>query len=307
MRTTVLHPVGVRGTGIHPALTSADGLAQVARAVETAGCDAIAFTEHPAPNKEWFDSGGHASLDPFTALSFCAAHTSRIRLMTYLLVLPYRNPLLTLKSAISLDVLSGGRLTLTVGAGYLEGEFAALGVDFDVRNELFDESLAVLTARWGSREVAASGLGFSGPAQIFEPRPVQAALPVLIGGNSRRSQRRAVELGSGWSPLVVSEQQSARNRTGAIADLSTLGEAIARVRQGVVDAGRDADDFVVQVDYRSAGAMDEDRSIDEFLDGAGRLAAVGVDSMILRPPDASLSATVEALDRFGREAIPHLP
>src|SRR5258707_1375535 len=109
------------------------------QAVEAAGLDAIALTDHPAPSRKWLASGGHETLDPFVGLAFCAAVTSRIRLMTHLVVVPYRNPLLQARSMAALDVLSGGRTTFVLGTGYLRSEFAALGVDFDQRNALFDE------------------------------------------------------------------------------------------------------------------------------------------------------------------------
>src|SRR6266702_8502534 len=79
----------------------------------------ISFSEHPAPSHKWLNAGGHESLDQTSALAFCAAVTSRLRLMTYLLVLPYHNPFLAAKALSTVDVLSGGRLTVVAGTGYL--------------------------------------------------------------------------------------------------------------------------------------------------------------------------------------------
>ncbi len=107
-------------------------VAEMARAAETAGFDAVYVTEHPVPGTAWMRTGGHHAFDPFVALAFAAAATERLRVQTHLCVLPYRNPFLTAKAAASLDALSGGRLILGVGTGYLEVEFEALGVDFDV-------------------------------------------------------------------------------------------------------------------------------------------------------------------------------
>ena len=104
---------------------SAEGVAAVARAAEAAGFDGVYSTEHPFPDDDWLASGGHQALDPFVGLSFAAAATTRLRVLTNLCVLPYRNPFLAARAAASLDVLSGGRLDLGVGAGYLEGEFRA--------------------------------------------------------------------------------------------------------------------------------------------------------------------------------------
>src|SRR6478735_394298 len=114
----------------------------IARALEGAGWDGLAYTEHPAPGRRWLaQGGGHQTLDPFVALGAAAAVTERIRLLTYLAVIPYRNPLLLAKAAASVDMISKGRFVLGAGTGYLKGEFFALGVDFDERNELFDEAL----------------------------------------------------------------------------------------------------------------------------------------------------------------------
>jgi alkanesulfonate monooxygenase SsuD/methylene tetrahydromethanopterin reductase-like flavin-dependent oxidoreductase (luciferase family) len=120
---------------------SADAIADVAHAAEAAGFASVFVTEHPFPQDEWMRTGGHHALDPFVALSFAATATSTISLLTYLCVVPYRNPFLTAKAALTLDVLSDGRLVLGVGAGYLEAEFRAVGVDFAERNELLDEGI----------------------------------------------------------------------------------------------------------------------------------------------------------------------
>ena len=108
-----------------------ESMARLARDAEAAGVDAIALTDHPAPSQKWLEGGGHETLDPFVGLAYMAAATRTLRLMTYLTVVPYRNPLLLAKSMTSLDVVSGGRATFVLGTGYLRSEFAALGVDFD--------------------------------------------------------------------------------------------------------------------------------------------------------------------------------
>ena len=104
----------------------------------------FALTEHPIPGANWLAHGGHQTLDPFVGLAFAAAVTERIRLLTHLSVVPYRNPFLLAKSAATLDRCSKGRFILGIGTGYHKTEFFALGVDFDERNALFDEALEVL-------------------------------------------------------------------------------------------------------------------------------------------------------------------
>src|ERR1700730_6482294 len=108
-----------------PELVTASAIATLAAAAEAAGFDAVFVTEHPFPGDEWLASGGHHALDPFVALSFAAAATSRIRLQTNLVIPAYRNPFLIAKAAASLDHLSGGRVILGIGSGYLSPAFHA--------------------------------------------------------------------------------------------------------------------------------------------------------------------------------------
>jgi len=93
------------------AFVSGEAVTQVATAAEAAGFAGVHVTDHPAGDARWLDAGGHHALDPFVALSFAAAATATLRVQTHIVVLPYRNPFLTAKSVLSLDVLSGGRLT----------------------------------------------------------------------------------------------------------------------------------------------------------------------------------------------------
>src|SRR6478735_6955033 len=144
----------------------------IARALEGAGWDGLAYTEHPAPGRRWLaEGGGHQTLDPFVALGAAAAVTERITLVTYLAVLPYRNPMLTAKAAATLDILSRGRFVLGVGSGYLKAEFFALGVDFDERNALFDEAIEVMGLHWSGAPFDFEGRNFSARDLIARPAP----------------------------------------------------------------------------------------------------------------------------------------
>ena len=170
---------------------------ECAAAVEAIGYDACFVTDHPAPDAKWLAAGGHHALDPMVASLFAAAATTCLRLHTHILVLAYRNPLLTAKSVLSLDVLSQGRLILGVAAGYLKPEFAALGVDFDERNELTDEAIDVLrAARRTTLRLRRAPLPFARHDLPPAPRPVAA--PAHLGRwqqpqcdpARRRSRRR---------------------------------------------------------------------------------------------------------------------
>src|ERR1700722_4323138 len=128
MRFTALYPLhhSTYGEGILDPTYVAD----FARTAEAVGFDAVALTEHPAPSARWRDAGGHDALDVFTFLGFCAAITSHIALMPYVLVPGFRSAILGAKQIATLNVLSAGRLVVPVGTGYLRTEGEAMGMPF---------------------------------------------------------------------------------------------------------------------------------------------------------------------------------
>ncbi len=168
---------------------TAEAIAEIANAAESCGYGAVHVTDHPAPDAKWLDHGGHHALDPpFVALSFAAARTSTIRLLTNIYVAAYRNPpFLGAKLIQSLDMLSGRRLILgTGGAGYLKPEYRSLGVDFETRGALLDEALDVLAKIYTGDDVAYDGSRFSARGVRFRP----PFLPeVTAAGLDRRQQQ----------------------------------------------------------------------------------------------------------------------
>src|ERR1700757_3869294 len=163
----------------NPELVSGPGVAELAAAAETAGFHGFGFTDHPAPTQRWLEAGGDDSLDPFVAMGFAAARTTTLRLIPNIVVLPYRNPFLVAKSGATLDLLSGGRFTLAVGAGYLKREFAALGVDFDERNDLLDGGLEVIRGIWTPDDVSFEGRHFAARGITAPPRPASVPHPPI--------------------------------------------------------------------------------------------------------------------------------
>src|ERR1700752_2898830 len=159
MRYAITYPI--IGHPYNPELVSGPGVAGLAVAAEAAGFDGFGFTDHPAPTQRWLESGGHDAGDPFVAMGYAAARTSTLRLIPNIVVLPYRNPFVVAKAGATLDLLSDGRFTLAVGVGYLKREFAALGVDFDERNDLVDEALDVIRAIWTRDDVTYDGRHFT--------------------------------------------------------------------------------------------------------------------------------------------------
>ncbi|MEV3860817.1 LLM class F420-dependent oxidoreductase [Streptomyces sp. NPDC050095] len=279
-------------------MLAAGPLHQVAAAAERAGFDGFSLSEHPAPGARWLGSGGHQTLDPFVALGHVAAATQRLRLLTYLAVAPYRNPFLLAKSAATLDLLSGGRLTLGLGTGYLKGEFHALGVDFDERNALFDEALDVLPGYLSGEPFSYQGRHFSARDVVCRPRPVQSPLPIWVGGNARLTRRRVAERAHGWMPLSGGADLATTARTPGLGGLPELAGRIAEVTDMAAAAGR-TDPLDVLYLYQDAGigspAVDPDRHREAFAD----LAKAGVTWVAVSSGTDSLAATEDFLGAFG--------
>lgn len=177
--------------------------ARVAVAAEQAGFDSVWTGEHvvlpdpqappsPAPPQM-------PMLDPAACLSFLAGRTRRVRLATGIIILPQRNPLVLAKELGSVDVLSGGRLLFGLGAGYLEPEFAALGIPFAERGARTSEAIEVIRALWTQESPSFDGRFWSFRGIQAMPRPVQDPHPpIVVGGHSPPAFRRAVAQGDGW-------------------------------------------------------------------------------------------------------------
>lgn len=272
-------------------------IGELAAAAEAAGLDAVYTTDHPFPDDRWLAHGGHHALDPLVALAFAAAATTRIRIHTNLFVPAYRNPFVAAKGLATLDVLSGGRLIVGVGAGYLEGEFAALGADFAGRNDRLDEALSAFEAAWSGESVTAEGPGYRAEGNTMLPRPRQRPRPPLwIGGNSRRAIRRAVESADGWCPFPSPPRLAAHTRTAPLASADDLGEALAYARSHAAAVGRTAPltvCFVPDGLSMVGGPMDEERvaaSISE-------LAALGVEWVAVALPGETRDEQAAAIER----------
>jgi probable F420-dependent oxidoreductase len=245
MKFIIEYPVDSRRD--HGAWVMPANIADFARAAERSHIHGIAFTDHPAPTRQWLDNGGHESLDPYTALAFCAASTSRLRLMTWLTVLPYRSPFITAKSMTTLDLLSGGRTTFVVGTGYLRSEFNALGVDFAERNRLFEESAAVIRGVWRGEEFTHDSPGFAARRQVMRPAPPQTAPPLWFGGNSAIVRARVAEHGQGWAPFLSTAEVAGAAHTTAITSLKHLASSIGDLSGRLRAVGRDPGGVPVMV------------------------------------------------------------
>jgi probable F420-dependent oxidoreductase len=279
-------------------MLDAGGLTEVAVAAERHGFHGFSLTEHPVPSARWLEAGGHQSLDPFVALGFVAASTRRLQLLTHLAVAPYRNPFLLAKAAATVDKLSGGRFILGLGAGYQKSEFHALGVDFEERNDLFDEILEALPLHWSGRPFSFRGRHFEARDVIARPMPVRNPIPIWIGGNSARARRRVAERAQGWMPMMGPAELSATARTTAISSLTQLAELVRQVRDAAGAAGR-TDPIDIQYSYQDPGLADPAAEADRHREALAEIEKAGVTSVIITSRSDGPAATLDFLQAFG--------
>ncbi len=281
-----------------------EAIARIAGAIERAGFDACYVSEHPFPTDRWLRAGGHHSLDPFVSLSAAAMVTKKLLLHTNILLLPYRNPFLTAKSIASLDVLSGGRAVVGVGAGYLEGEFAALGADFTRRNELTDEALAAMKQAWSGCSVRTRGKGDPTSGNTMLPRPVQRPHPAIwVGGNTRVAMRRAVEHAQGWSPFPLQPEFATAARTAAIASIAALRDRIRYLRDYAKSVDRSEPLEVNFVPFGWEMNSSEELDVPALREQLAELEEIGVTWVSIGLPGRSRDACLENIARFGSEVI----
>jgi probable F420-dependent oxidoreductase len=282
------------------AFVTGEAVMECAAAVEAMGYDGCFVTDHPAPDAKWLAAGGHHALDPMVALAFAAASTTRLRLQTHVMVPAYRNPLLTAKSVLSLHALSAGRLILGVAAGYLKPEFAALGVDFDERNDLTDEAIDVIRLVLTTDAVEYEGRHFRSRGTTLRPRTEPAVPPIWIGGNSRAAIRRAVDRGDGWVPFPNPPSAARAVRTPLLATIEDFAERLTYLRDYAAERGRPVPPdicfhpFSLTDDYDTAAVLDE-------LD---RLEALGMTWCVMStPPGHSRKDYLDGAERFASEVI----
>lgn len=306
MRFAVTHPLVTHP--YHPDLVTGAGVAAVARAAEAAGFSGYGFTDHPAPSDRWLNAGGHDALDPFVAMGYAAAVTTTLRLIPNVVVLPYRNPFVVAKAGATLDLLSGGRFTLAVGAGYLKGEFAALGVDHAERNELFDEALEVLQAIWTGDDVSVEGRHFSARGVTSHPRPTaDPHPPIWIGGNSGRARQRVADHGDGWCPFPAPAVVASTARTASLDTAEAFAEAVDDLRRRLEAVGRDPATVDIAFSCPAGGDPAGDGfDPDAHLAGLTGLAALGVTWVQVGLPGDSVAHAVEVAQRYGDDIIRRL-
>ncbi len=178
-----------------------EGIIQTARKAEELGYDAVFVNDHIIVDTSPRSTAWANTYDPFIALSFIAAHTTRIAIGTSVLIMPYRNPIATAKMMATLDQMSGGRVIAGIGVGWSETEYSALGVPFRERGARTNEYLRIWQACWGPDEVSFEGKFFSFANMRINPKPLQQPHPpIWVGGSSAAALRRAAEFAQVWQP-----------------------------------------------------------------------------------------------------------
>jgi probable F420-dependent oxidoreductase len=284
------------GLPITEATTALD-IAECARAAEQHGYESVFVTDHPAPTLDWLRGGGHDTFDPFVALSFAAAATTTIGLHTNLLVLPYRNPIVTAKSVASLDALSDGRVILGVGVGYLEPEFDAVGADFSRRAELAEQALVAMRAAFTGEPQPPHGT-------VTRPRPGRRPHPpIWVGGNSLAAIRRAVTYGDGWSPMPSPSAATRLLGTPALESVAALASRIEHLRE-LLAAGPRRDQFdVVAIPTSLSGFATTESPVGEIVDEVSALRAAGATVVAVTLPTLDVTEWTEQAERLRVEVL----
>ena len=268
------------------------GAAAMARAAEAAGFESLWTVEHVVVPSGYdsqypYDPSGKmpggeefAIPDPLVWLSFVAGATETIRLATGILILPQRNPVVLAKEIATLDHLSGGRMELGIGVGWLEEEFDALGVPFSERGKRTDDHVAAMRALWSEDKASHHSAFTNFDDCISLPHPVGGAVPIHVGGHTDIAARRAGRLGDGFFPGKGEPDE--------------LRRLIEVARRAAEDRGRDPEALEI-----SAGGATIGRGA---VDAIEQLAELGVDRVMV-PAFAFWGDTEAAFARYGEEVI----
>jgi probable F420-dependent oxidoreductase len=251
--------------------TEPDSALEICRAAEAAGFDSVWGGEHvirpdsidsPYPYTEDGEMPGEAETaipDPLIWLAYVAAAAPSLRLGTCILIVPQRNPLVLAKELATLDRLSGGRVDLGIGVGWMREEFDALGIPWERRGARTDEYIAAMRSLWAGPHAEYHGDFVDFAPATCSPRPVRGSIPILVGGDTRAAVKRAARIGDGYFP-----------GTG---DLEALAGRIAELRENAEALGRSPSEIPIHAIF---GAQ-----LADPIAGAEQLAEIGVDRAML--------------------------
>ncbi|MFC5636364.1 LLM class F420-dependent oxidoreductase [Streptomyces bullii] len=278
-----------------------EDLLAVARAADRAGFAYIASCDHVGIPRRLAAAMSTVWYDPVATLSFLAAATTRVRLLSHVAVVGLRHPLLTAKQYATLDHLSGGRVILGVGAGHVKEEFQALGADFRHRGAVLDETIDALRAALGPEEFPehhGTFHDFEGLGQ--RPRPAQRHVPVWVGGSSPAAVRRAALKGDGWLP-----QGDPRDRLPAQLDRIRCLREEARLR-GPFTVGAITEPLYVGEPSWEVGRRTLTGCPDGLAESLRAYRAMGVHQIQVRFRSRSRAELTDQIAAFGADIAPHL-
>jgi probable F420-dependent oxidoreductase len=266
---------------------------EVCRRAEAAGFESVWGGEHVVlptriASKYPYTADGKIPADPDTPipdpliwLAFAAAAAPKLRLGTCILIVPQRNPVVLAKELATLDRLSGGRVELGLGVGWLREEFEALGVPWERRGERNDEYIAAMRALWSGPHAEFHGKFVDFAPVTCSPRPVQHSIPILVGGDTDAAIARAVRIADGYFP--------------GEGDVARLGALIARLREAAKRGDRDPHAIKINAMF---GAQMADP-----VAGAHQLAALGVDRVMVPAFFFAGPGGLDRLSEFGERVI----
>ncbi|MFH8609330.1 LLM class F420-dependent oxidoreductase [Streptomyces sp. NPDC018029] len=278
-----------------------EDLVEIARTADRTGFAYLATCDHVAIPRRLADAMGTVWYDPVATLAHLAAVTENVRLLSHVAIVGLRHPLLSAKQYATLDHLSGGRLILGVGAGHVQEEFGALGVDFARRGPVLDETIDALRAALGPDEYPehhGDHYDFRDLGQ--RPRPAQTRVPVWIGGSSPAAVRRAATRGDGWLP-----QGDPRPALPAqIARLKRLREEAGI--QEPVTVGAITEALYVGEPTHPVGRRTLSGKPAALAESLREYAAMGVDQIQVRFRSRSRTELTDQMAAFATEVAPHL-
>jgi len=220
--------------------------------------------------------------DPLIWLAFAAAAAPTLRLGTCILIVPQRNPLVLAKELATLDRLSGGRVELGLGVGWMKEEFDALGIPWERRGARNDEYIAAMRALWAGPHAEYHGEFVDFAPVTCSPRPVNGAIPVIVGGDSEAAVRRAAHLADGYFP--------------GEGDADRLGALIRRVKQATEAAGRDPDQLEISAIFGS--------QMSDPAAGVEQMRSIGVDRIMVPAFFFAGPGGLDRLSEFGEQVVP---
>ncbi len=301
------------------ATVKAEDLVRFVRQAENLGFYCVTVADHvivpknisvPYPytvDGKYPGTGYH--LETLATMGYLAGATQRIRFVTSVMILPYRNPIVTAKMLASLDVLSGGRVIVGAGVGWMKEEFETIRTEpFPERGKVTDEYIAAFRELWMSDNPSFNGKYCRFSDIIFLPKPVQKpSIPIWIGGHSKQAIRRAARLGDGWHPI------------GGVPTIPLEPEDIAADMSMLKDYAEKADRDPSKIRVALKGSLfDREKQImpgqrRRFIGSAEEVAsdirayrAVGVDTMIFDVRRPSIVETLERMEWMAKEVFPRV-